>query len=291
MPAVSASDMFLEKDKNSSSDYDEALFLLENNLPEQRLDIPLPYSQYLKLEEISEERRYPSLSYNILMLIATVMIASSVNTYLSIHEPRAIHRIKNYSSTTMKDLGPYGKTTKEPDQSFGYWRPGLRPQLQVAIECGVSENYDALCRDKDLWIQHLGAKVVILICLKEVPHYRSPRTANESIEDPVAEVEKMEQYVAEAMAKNLEQGNYGPIEYRSHTWLGKLDEVFLEVWRADGQQPVRKRFFPENEWAACKFPESNVRFLGGRYLLEDIVGAMQLTARSRFVDFLGSVRA
>ncbi|KAK9355618.1 hypothetical protein V1523DRAFT_438440 [Lipomyces doorenjongii] len=326
MPAVSASDMFLEKDKNSSSDYDEALFLLENNLPEQRLDIPLPYSQYLKLEEswskfksennISEERRYPSLSYNSLMLIATVvttqsalhdytgavfreMIASSVNEYLSIHEPRAIHRIKNYGSTTMKELGPYGKTTKEPDHRL------------VAIECGVSENYDALCRAKDLWIQHLGAKVVILICLKEVPHYRSPRTANESIEDPVAEVEKMEQYVAEAMAKNLEQGNYGPIEYRSHTWLGKLDEVFLEVWRADGQQPVRKwlirhghpnplpritglkisDFFPENEWAACKFPESNVRFLGGRYLLEDIVGAMQLTARSRFVDFLGSVRA
>ncbi|KAK9242668.1 hypothetical protein V1506DRAFT_63114 [Lipomyces tetrasporus] len=118
------------------------------------------------------------------------IIASSVNEYLSIHEPRAIHRIVNYGSTTMKELNSYGKTTKEPNQSFGYWRPGLRPQLQVAIECGVSENYKALCRDKDLWIQHLGAKVVILICLKEVPHYRSPRTAYESIEDPVAEVKK-----------------------------------------------------------------------------------------------------
>ncbi|KAK9360714.1 hypothetical protein V1504DRAFT_440149 [Lipomyces starkeyi] len=338
MPAISESDMFPGNDRKSSSDYDEALFLLKNNPPEQRLDISLPYSQYLKLEEswskfksennISEERRYPSLSYNSLMQIATVvttqsalhettgavfreMIASSVNEYLSIHKPSAIHRIKNFGSTTMKEPSPYGKTTKEPDQSFGYEGPRHWPRLQVAIECGVSENYKALCRDKDLWIQHLGAKAVILICLKEVPHYRSPRTAYESIEDAVAEGEKMKEYVAETMAKNLEQGNYGPIEYRSHMWLGKLDEVFLEVWRADGQQPVRKwlirhghlsplpritglkisDFFPENEWAACKIPDSNVRFHGAGYLLEDIGMAMKLTARSRFVEFLESRRA
>ncbi|KAK9343456.1 hypothetical protein V1522DRAFT_413275 [Lipomyces starkeyi] len=68
MPAISESDMFPGNDRKSSSDYDEALFLLKNNPPEQRLDIPLPYSQYLKLEEswsqfksennISEERRF-----------------------------------------------------------------------------------------------------------------------------------------------------------------------------------------------------------------------------------------
>ncbi|KAK9345201.1 hypothetical protein V1522DRAFT_436688 [Lipomyces starkeyi] len=211
-PALPSSDRFPLNDRDSCSDYDEALFLLKNNPPEQRLDIHLPYSQYVKLEEswskfksennISEER---SLSYNSLMQIATVVttqsalhdytgavfreiIASSVNEYLSIHEPRAIRRIKNYGSGTMTELSPYGKTSKEPDQSFGYGRPGLRPRLQVAIECGV----------------------------------------------------KMDQYVAEAMANNLEQDKYGPIEYRSHIWLGKLDEVFVEVWRADGQQPVRK---------------------------------------------------
>ncbi|KAK9332669.1 hypothetical protein V1520DRAFT_389600 [Lipomyces starkeyi] len=107
-----------------------------------------------------------------------------------------------------------------PDQSFGYAHSGLRPQFLVAIECGVSE-------------QHLGAKVDILICLKEVPYYRSPRTAYENIENARAKIEKTDQYVAEAMANNLEQDKYGPIEYRSHIWLGKLDQ-------ADGQQPVRK---------------------------------------------------
>ncbi|KAK9426990.1 hypothetical protein V1505DRAFT_381642 [Lipomyces doorenjongii] len=337
MPAISSSDMLPGKDRDFSSDYDEALFLLKTNTPEQRLDIPLPYSQYLKLEECwskfksakkFSEKRYPSLSYNSLMQIATVVttqsalhdytaavfreiIASSVNEYLSIHEPRAIHRIKNYGSTTMDEPSFYGRTSKEPDQSFGYGGPGREPQMQVAIECGFSENYKALCRDKDLWIQQLGAKAVILICLNESPRYKSPRTAYENIEDAATAVKNMVKYVAKAMANVLEQGNYGPIEYRSHIWVGKLDEVFVEVWRADGQQPVRKwlirhghpnplprtiglkisDFFPENEWTACKIPDSDVRFHAGRYLFEDIMEAMKLTVKARFVRFLTSKKA
>ncbi|KAJ8100866.1 hypothetical protein POJ06DRAFT_249698 [Lipomyces tetrasporus] len=78
------------------------------------------------------------------------IIASSVNEYLSIHEPRAIHRIVNYGSTTMKELNSYGKTTKEPNQSFGYWRPGLRPQLQVPIECGVSVDPTSGCESRHI---------------------------------------------------------------------------------------------------------------------------------------------
>ncbi|KAK9314317.1 hypothetical protein V1522DRAFT_343419, partial [Lipomyces starkeyi] len=112
--------------------------------------------------------------------------------------------------------------------------------LQFVVECGVSENYEDLCRDKNMWIQYLGAKAVILICLKEAPPFKNPRTAYEDIKDPVAEVNKMQQYAVEAMKYNLEQGHYGPIEYRSHKWAGKLDEVFVEVWQAGKTQAVRK---------------------------------------------------
>ncbi|KAK9242605.1 hypothetical protein V1506DRAFT_64448 [Lipomyces tetrasporus] len=107
---------------------------------------------------------------------------------------RVIHRIKNYGSGVMKAPSTSGLSSKEPDQSFGYGRPRFRPRLHVAIECGVSENYKALCRYKDLWIQELGAKVVILICIKEVPRYKSPRTY-EYTEGAIAEIENMDQYV------------------------------------------------------------------------------------------------
>ncbi|KAK9350020.1 hypothetical protein V1523DRAFT_421086 [Lipomyces doorenjongii] len=39
------------KEEKELSDYDQALYLLENNPPEQRLDFHLPYSRYFKLEE------------------------------------------------------------------------------------------------------------------------------------------------------------------------------------------------------------------------------------------------
>ncbi|KAK9372135.1 uncharacterized protein V1513DRAFT_427841 [Lipomyces chichibuensis] len=73
----------------------------------------------------------------------------------------------------MTELSPdnIAMSSKVPDESFLYERPGGSPRLQVVIECGVSENYKALCRDKDLWIQHL-----------EAPQFKTARTALENIE-------------------------------------------------------------------------------------------------------------
>ncbi|KAK9237715.1 hypothetical protein V1525DRAFT_359966 [Lipomyces kononenkoae] len=334
MQDSSALDIFPGSDRNSPSDYDKALFLLKNNPPEQRLDVPMSYSQYLQLESswsksksennISEEKRYPSLSYDGLMQVATVVttqsalheytaagfreiIASSVKEYLAVHESRAIPGIIDSGSTTVEEPRPHGWASKEPDQSFLYFRPGSKGRLQVAFECGLSEDYKALCRDKDLWIRHMGAKVVVLICLKEKPHYRSPPTASDNAEDMRAEVDKMEQHVAEVLGKNIGQNSYGPLEYRGHIWLGKIDELFVEVWRAEQPNPTRKwlmkdghfnplpsiglkirDFFPENEWAPYQIPDSEVQFPSSDQLFLKVVAAMQLTARARFAHFLHS---
>ncbi|KAK9374810.1 uncharacterized protein V1513DRAFT_479156 [Lipomyces chichibuensis] len=313
-PIVGSTDTLPRTDNDRSSNYDKALCLLKNSPPEQRLDIRLPPSQYLKLEEswskfksennIREEKRYPSLSYNSLMQIVTVittqsalhgytvawfrdMIGSSVKGYLATHKP--------------------SKSSKEPDQSFSYDRSRGRPSVHVVIECGVSEDYRALCDDKDLWLQRLGAKAVVLICLKETPRFKNPRAAYQNIDDVVAEVERMDQHVDGNMKHNLEQGKYGPSKYRNHMWFGRLNELFLEVWRADGKQPVRKwlikdrhsynplprttgvkisDFFPDDEWTACKIPDSNVRFR--RDFFGVAILGMRETAADRFIDFLSS---
>ncbi|KAK9372158.1 uncharacterized protein V1513DRAFT_385347, partial [Lipomyces chichibuensis] len=330
MPAIKPTDV-----PANDKDYDQALSLLTQNPAERRLDIRMPYSQYLKLEKswskfkaennIPEEKKYPSLSYNALMQIATVVttqsalrdrtaaalrkiIESNVNEYLSVHKPSERRRITDNASTTMKELSPHGRTSKEADESLMYDGPDREPRLQVAIECGFSENYKDLCRDKDLWIGHLAAKVVILICLNEAPRFNNPGPPYENITDPVAEVKKMRQHAVVAMKHNLEQGVNGPIEYRSHMWVGKLDEVFVEVWRAGEEQPVRKwlirdghlnrlpktvglkisDFFPEDVWAAIKIADS-VSFRGGGDLLDSLRGSMQLTASMRFIDFLYSL--
>ncbi|KAJ8096584.1 hypothetical protein POJ06DRAFT_263929 [Lipomyces tetrasporus] len=191
------------------------------------------------------------------------IIRSNIDKYLSIHRPRAIYRIQSYGSTTEESFGPYGTNSKDPDGSFIYGRPGRAPRMQVTIECGVNENYSALCRDKNLWINQLGAKAVILICLKEVPRFQNPPTAYAYIKDAAAEADNMAEHGADAMAHNLKRGNYGPIEYRGHIWAGKLDEVFVEVWRAGDEQPVRK-------WATSNIPDSNVPFYGGSSLWDSL---------------------
>ncbi|KAJ8103591.1 hypothetical protein POJ06DRAFT_284426 [Lipomyces tetrasporus] len=60
------------------SNYNEAFTLLKENSPEQRLDIQLPY------ENISEDQRYPSLTYNSLTQTVTVVTSPG-----SIHEGAA----------------------------------------------------------------------------------------------------------------------------------------------------------------------------------------------------------
>ncbi|KAK9369526.1 hypothetical protein V1509DRAFT_619719 [Lipomyces kononenkoae] len=334
MQDSAALDIFPGSDRNSPSDFEKALFLLKNNPPEQRLDISMPYSRYLQLESswskfksennISDEKRYPSLSYDGLMGIATVVttqsalhestaagfreiIASSVKEYLLMHEPRTMPRIIDFGSTTVKKRRPYA--SKDPDQFFGYFRPGSKRRLQVVFECGFSEDYKALCRDKDLWIQHMGAKVVVLISLKEKPYYKSPPTSYDNIEDVDAEIEKMEQHVAEVLEKSIGQNSYGPLEYRGHIWLGKMEELFVEVWRAERREPPTRKwlmkdgyfhhlqsiglkisdFFPENEWAPCQLPDSEVQFPDRDQLFLKVVAAMQPTASERFADFLYSL--
>ncbi|KAK9241479.1 hypothetical protein V1506DRAFT_510417, partial [Lipomyces tetrasporus] len=69
-------------DENWISEFDKALNLLKSNAPEQWLDIQMPYSQYLKLEESwskiksdtsSEDKSYPRLSYNSVTETVTVV--------------------------------------------------------------------------------------------------------------------------------------------------------------------------------------------------------------------------
>ncbi|KAK9349991.1 hypothetical protein V1523DRAFT_429506 [Lipomyces doorenjongii] len=105
----------------------------------------------------------------------------------------------------------------------------------------------------------------------------------------------MAKHMVDVMVQNLKRGNYGPIECRGHVWVEKLDEVFVEVWRAGDEQPVRNwfishgranrlpkaiglrisDFIPADEWATSNILDSNVPFYGGR--ARSLAGAMKWT--------------
>ncbi|KAK9362394.1 hypothetical protein V1504DRAFT_448348 [Lipomyces starkeyi] len=325
-----------QKDEKGLSDYDTALSLLTNNPPEQRLDVHLPYSQYLKLEEcwskirsarnISEDQKYPYLAYNTAAEIVTVvtvpralhetaavelgpMILDGARKYLSSHGADAslVSKIFNAGSyTTMGTYDNYDKSKKQADGTIMYENDNAMTKVMIAIEVGYSENYTALCRDKDAWIDGQHVKVCILVCLNESPRFRNPRTRNENVRDVNAEMEAMGRYVAESVRRATSQGYYGCIEYRGHKWVGDLHEAFIEVWRANKRQPIRypliqntwscnrlpktiglkmRDFIPDEDWEAANIPDGSLSFDGDLYvrvLRRSMVG----TAKQRYKEFI-----
>ncbi|KAK9370317.1 hypothetical protein V1509DRAFT_340930 [Lipomyces kononenkoae] len=314
------------RDENVLSDYDMALSLLENNPPENRLDIPMSYSQYLQLEEswskiksakdISEDQRYPYLSYNSVFHIATVVtvprdlhevaaselrheIMNSVVEYLIVHKPDAIGTIVDSGSVKEKiQDGSYRHSRKQSDAVFKYTSTGFGPAVMVAIEVGYSESYAGLCRDKNLWLDGRHVKVCILVCFKESPRFRNPRRLYENV-DAEEEIEKMTLRANENM-----QSSYGPISYRSHKWLGELKEGFIEVWRHDGavRYPLIESgqqcdplptniglriqdFYPPEAWQAANIPDGNI-LIDGDVFMKFMKSAMVATAVGRFSDFV-----
>ncbi|KAK9433082.1 hypothetical protein V1505DRAFT_397801 [Lipomyces doorenjongii] len=309
-------------ERGGHSDYDAALNLLRSNPPEQRLDFHLPYSQYLKLEEcwskirmarnISEDQKYPYLAYDSATVIATVltpMILDSAKKYLYSHGADAslVRSIGAAGSTTFNGVyRSYSRSKKQADGTVLYTPFGGLSKVMIAIEVGYSQDYTALCRNKDQWVEGQLVKVCVLVYLDESPRFRNPRTLNESVGDVSAEMEEMGRSMAESVIRDYSRGYYGSIEYRGHKWVGDLNEAFIEVWRANKRQPIRYQllqnawscnrlpktiglkvsdFVPDEDFKAANIPDSSLSFDAILYV--DILGrSMQATAQQRYLEFI-----
>ncbi|KAK9244217.1 hypothetical protein V1506DRAFT_461509, partial [Lipomyces tetrasporus] len=246
-------------DENWISEFDKALSLLKSNAPEQWLDIQMPYSQYLKLEEswskiksdtCSEEKSYPRLSYNSVTETVTVVtvpkdlhevaaselrrqIMNGIMEHLSHYSPESLGRIVDAGSSDVRGSGGgYEHSVKQADGLFKYVGPGAGPAT-VAFD-GFSQNYDSLLGNKDMWIQGCRAKACVLICLNESPRFRNPTESIEDIGDVEAEKRAMSRH-ANAVVP-LDALYFPQIRYRDHVWAGGVTEAFIEVWRADGHE-------------------------------------------------------
>ncbi|KAK9251062.1 hypothetical protein V1507DRAFT_506220 [Lipomyces tetrasporus] len=298
-------------DENWISDFDKALNLLKSNAPEQRLDIQMSYSQYLKLEEswskiksdtCSEDKSHPRLSYNSVTETVTVVtvprnlhevaaselrrqIMNGIEEHLSHHSPESLDRIVDAGSSDVRGSGGgYEHSVKQADGLFQYVGPGAGPAT-VAFEVGFSQNYDSLLNNKDMWIRGCRAKACVLICLNESPRFRNPT------EPSLATVP-------------LDGSYFAQIRYRDHVWAGGVTEAFIEVWRADGHEKfplIEDRrphhnltttlglhvsdFFVDDAWQALGIEDLDIPFDGTLYLALLLSGMVKLT-EGRFADFI-----
>ncbi|KAJ8097725.1 hypothetical protein POJ06DRAFT_259845 [Lipomyces tetrasporus] len=309
-------------DEKSLSDFDKALNLLKSNPPEQRLNIQMPYSQFLRLDESwskikselsLDDKSYPRLSYNSVTETVTVVtiakslhevaasefryqIMKSIEEYLSHHSPESIDRIVDAGSSDVRGSGGgYEHSIKQADGLFMYRGRGAG-HATVAFEVGFSQNYDSLLANKDMWIQGCQAKACVLICLNESPRFRNPTYPFENVGDVAAEKEAMNLHADASVPLD---GSYFPqISYRDHVWAGGVTDAFIEVWRPliEDRRAHHNfitatlglhvsEFFQDDAWQALGIEDFNIPFNSRRYLSRLETGIVVL-AGERFADFI-----
>ncbi|KAK9352117.1 hypothetical protein V1505DRAFT_334567 [Lipomyces doorenjongii] len=321
-------------DSEALSNYNAAFTLLNDNPPEKRLDVQLPYEKFVQLDAafselkstagISEDQRYPSLAYNSLSETVTVVtVPSSIHEgaarwiekdiidfaqdYLYSRSSQTVNNIYYVGSTTQFfPRGGYTRSRKEPDGGFTYISVGGENKLAIAIEVGNSETYARLCEDKDLWIEGKGVNVVILVCFNEMPRFTFPDTPPyQNVTDVRSELTAMSRIVGDTTESNIPQSYYGPLGYRDHTWVGKLTEAFIEIWRQD-RNPVRYELirdgfsvanlpntlglmvsdlYSRDAWEAADIPDSIIPFHSTRFI-QRLRGHCIAAAMGRFEEFL-----
>ncbi|KAK9351495.1 hypothetical protein V1523DRAFT_416595 [Lipomyces doorenjongii] len=320
-------------DESMDSDYREALRLLKDNPPEQRLEIHMPLPMYVRLQDayselkletnISDDQRYPYLSYNSLTETVTVvtvpnsvhevavyelnLMFESAAEYLSKHQPGLYPNIVLLGSTTTDDFDDaYAQSIKQPDGGVVY--NDANSEVTIASEVGTSQSYKSLCDAKDVWIDGHYVKVCILVYVNELSQFRNPSTAYHGIEDVRTEITTMKQSAAEQMRRHESHGYYGPIIYRRHKWAGELNEVFIEIWRRGNSSPHRYELIkdgfachnlPTNlginmsdmvtdeAWEVAGALDREIRFDSARFMMR-LRNAMLFTAQVRFRRFIRS---
>ncbi|KAJ8097627.1 hypothetical protein POJ06DRAFT_36002 [Lipomyces tetrasporus] len=96
------------------------------------------------------------------------------------------------------------------------------------------------------------------------------------------------------------------VQWNTQSQVVKLEEAFIEIWRADRRRPFRtvlienrrrkvhlpttigpkvRDFFSEPAWVAADIPDSDVRLDLDRYS-QSLLSRVERTAVERFADFI-----
>ncbi|KAK9314843.1 hypothetical protein V1524DRAFT_122332 [Lipomyces starkeyi] len=248
-PQISISLEMAPYDEERAS-YQRAFNFLTANEPERRLDIYLSYKSFQSLEEKARamygDAKYPRVEYSALdsrVIIHTIPTAlhgeSAVGLQLCIRESvrdilirfdkkRLTSRILPVGESTYSSVDNQGAhSTKTPDAGLQYDN-GQRNDLLIIVEAGVSEGYQQLKADIELWLRKFGCRIGILLWLKEKPRFRLP--ARDSSNSHSATERAL---FENAMWHARRRGPFGPYSFNGHNWFGTLDIALIEVFKTD----------------------------------------------------------
>ncbi|KAK6373990.1 hypothetical protein LTS17_007960 [Exophiala oligosperma] len=123
----------------------------------------------------------------------------------------------------------YRSSIKTPDIGiFVRNDDNTQDELKWALEIGFSQKYDDLQDDLRLWLVGQPAcSMAVLINITESPDYQCPLDFDLAICDELDTPQEGAQITAREFSL---EGEYGPVMFKGYQWVGRISEVFLEIW-------------------------------------------------------------
>ncbi|KAJ8097088.1 hypothetical protein POJ06DRAFT_262477 [Lipomyces tetrasporus] len=313
---------------DEEASYQRALNFLKDNEPERRLDIRLSYQSFRALEAQAHARygdaKYPRVEYSgpdSRVTIYTVPTelhgtsATALQTAISYsvrdgllrrNKQELLRRIIPIGESTISSLDDLGQgSTKTPDGGIRYIDSSTgRRELTLIIETGVSERYQQLRADINVWLSDIHCRTAILLWFKESPSFTNPTDVNSySVNDRPA--------FDHAVQQALRDHPLGPYRYRDHDWCGTVAEAFIEIFKSDASNEVPARYpiaenglivvegqsldiglilgdlFPLDDEAVGNARTERIRLDMG-FVQSALLSATSGTAETRFNRFLGA---
>ncbi|KAK9366633.1 hypothetical protein V1509DRAFT_654540 [Lipomyces kononenkoae] len=232
--------------------YQRAVNFLTTNEPERRLDLYVSYKSFQSLEDKARalygDAKYPRVEYSALdsrVIIHTIPTAlhnsSAVGLQMCIKESIRDTLIRLDKKHLHSHILPIGaskyssvddqrrRSTKTPDAGLKYDNCQLN-DLLIVVEAGVSDGYQQLKADIELWLGKLGSRIGILLWLKENPRFRfAARDSCNSLSATESNLFENE------MCHARRTRPFGPYSFNGYTWFGTLDIALIEVFKWDAR--------------------------------------------------------
>ncbi|KAK9237425.1 hypothetical protein V1525DRAFT_343887 [Lipomyces kononenkoae] len=216
--------------------------------PDTEVEVPASWDEYERVKELLENeyiKYIPSVLYDSARQSAIIKAAPSAlhstmagciltsirAEAVQLHQ-MARNLVQKAEETSTRSTA-HGHTSRLYDGALTYL-DGNKQTLMIAVEIAVSQNYDSLRAASSYDVCALRCRLRIAMLIKEGRRGRRPPTRHYGSDQEVqAAVEDAEN----TFSDQLVQRPCGPLVWDGITWFGNVQQVELETYRCQGDDP------------------------------------------------------
>ncbi|KAK9312665.1 hypothetical protein V1524DRAFT_438625 [Lipomyces starkeyi] len=246
--------LFMEEiDESTPMAHSELLAAVRRPLsPDSQIEVQASRDEYELVQEIleKEDAKYPRLQYDGRRKVAIIVAAPSPlhgqmvgDLMININDAvKSVHGLDANIKCRLSYSSEMSNTTYIGDSSTTRnWDGALRYRssegyiLMVAVEVGISQNYDSLRAAISYSVCDLHCRVGITMCIDE--GQRGPRAPIQYY-STAQERDTAMQQAERQLRTELRNNRYGPLVLNGSTWYGMVKRVVVETFRQEEEDDL-----------------------------------------------------